>query len=195
MRDLIRRGLLSLLATSVLLTLSPSGLAQSTSTASTYNVEVIVFRNNGPREAGIDGTPPLRGAEESDTPAAAAQIGRFISATPAARLTLTGVRQKMAAGGYRILAHAGWTQTASSWGSRTGIPLETLGVAVPGLSGHFLLERGSLLHFGMNLRYEPDESTIHELSELRRVRFEERHYYDHPGIGVLAVVTSGAARP
>ena len=31
-----------------------------------------------------------------------------------------------------------------------------------------------------------------QLSELRRVRFEERHYYDHPGIGVIAVVTSGA---
>jgi len=191
MRDFIRRGLLGLLATTALLPFSTSASAQTAGAASTYHVEVIVFRNNGPREAGIDGTPPLRGAEESDTAPAAAQIGRLISATPAARLRLTGVRQKMAAGGYRILAHAGWTQTASSWGSRTGIPLETLGVAVPGLSGNFLLERGSLLHFGMNLRYEPDESTVHELSELRRVRFEERHYYDHPGIGVLAVITSG----
>ncbi len=191
MRDFIRRGLLGLLATTALLPFSTIASAQTAGAASTYHVEVIVFRNNGPREAGIDGTPPLRGAEESDTAPAAAQIGRFISATPAARLRLTGVRQKMAAGGYRILAHAGWTQTASSWGSRTGIPLETLGVAVPGLSGNFLLERGSLLHFGMNLRYEPDESTVHELSELRRVRFEERHYYDHPGLGVLAVITSG----
>ena len=192
MRDYLRRGLLWLLISLGPLTLSPIGLAQSTSTASTYTIEVIVFRNNGAREAGVDGTPPLRGAEESDTPSAAAQSGRFIAATPASRLRLAGLRQKMSAGGYRVLAHAGWTQTASSWGSRAGIPLETLGVAVPGLSGNFLLERGSLLHFGMNLRYEPDESTVHELSELRRVRFEERQYYDHPGIGVIAVVTSGA---
>jgi len=192
MRDYLRNGLLWLLIGLGSLTISPIGLAQSTSTASTYTVEVIVFRNNGPREAGVDGTPPLRGAEESETPPAAAQIGRFIAATPASRLRLAGLRQKMSAGGYRVLAHAGWTQTASSWGSRAGIPLETLGVAVPGLSGNFLLERGSLLHFGMNLRYEPDESTVHDLSELRRVRFEERHYYDHPGIGVIAVVTSGA---
>ncbi len=190
MRDFIRRGLACLLSSAGLLAFSPIGLAQPASTASAYTVEVIVFRNNGPREVGIGGTPPLRGAEESDTPPAAAQIGRFISATPAARLRLAGLRQKMSAGGYRILAHAGWAQTASSWGSRTGIPLETLGVAAPGLSGNFLLERGSLLHFGMNLRYQPDESTIHELSELRRVRFEERHYYDHPGIGVIAVITS-----
>ena len=194
MRDFIRGGLFWLLTSASLLALAPIGLAQPASSASAYTIEVIVFRNNGPREAGIGGTPPLRGAEESDTPPAAAQIGRYISATPAARLRLAGLRQKMSAGGYRILAHAGWTQTASSWGSRTGIPLETLGVAAPGLSGNFLLERGSLLHFGMNLRYQPDESTIHELSELRRVRFEERHYYDHPGIGVIAVDTS-AARP
>ena len=175
MRDFIRGGLFWLLTSASLLALAPIGLAQPASSASAYTIEVIVFRNNGPREAGIGGTPPLRGAEESDTPPAAAQIGRFISATPAARLRLAGLRQKMSAGGYRILAHAGWTQTASSWGSRTGIPLETLGVAAPGLSGNFLLERGSLLHFGMNLRYQPDESTLHELSELRRVRFEERH--------------------
>lgn len=194
MRDLIQRGSLWLLTALALLTLSPTAPAQTASTTSAYTVEVIVFRNTGPREAGIGGTPPLRSAEESDTPAVDAEVGRLLEVTPASRLRLTGLRQKMAAGRYRILAHTGWTQTASSWGSRAGIPLETIGLAVPGLSGNFLLERGSLLHFGMNLRYQPDDDTVHELSELRRIRFDERHYYDHPGIGVIAVINP-AARP
>lgn len=122
MRDFIRGGLFCLLTSASFLMLTPIAFSQSTSTAGAYTIEVIVFRNNGPREVGLGGTPPLRGAEESDTPPAAAQIGRFIAATPAARLRLAGLRQRMSAGGYRILAHAGWTQTASSWGSRTGIP-------------------------------------------------------------------------
>ena len=73
MRDFIRRGLVCLLSSAGLLAFSPIGLTQPASTASAYTVEVIVFRNNGPREVGIGGTPPLRGAEESDTPPAAAQ--------------------------------------------------------------------------------------------------------------------------
>lgn len=194
MRYLIQRGTLWLLTVAALLGLSPAASSQNANTASSYTIEVIVFRNNGSREAGVGGTPPLRSAEEADTPTAAVQVGRLISTTPASRLRLTGLRQKMAAGGYRILAHTGWTQTASSWGSRAGIPVETLGLAIPELSGNFLLERGSLLHFGMNLRYRPDDNTVHDLSELRRIRFDERHYYDHPGIGVLAVINS-AARP
>lgn len=160
--------------------------------ASLYNVEVVVFRMNGPRE-GERGAAPLRSAagESSnvETGGGIAQAARFVGPLPAAKLQLSGARQKLVAAGYRVLAHTGWTQTASSWGSRSGLPIARLGVQAPGLSGEFLLERGALLHLGMNLTYVTDAGVTHQLSEIRRVRFNEKNYYDHPGVAVIAVVT------
>jgi len=181
---------LVLLSLCLALGMTPTGQAQ-TAGASTYNIEVIVFRNTGAREAAGELRGRLADANESDSAIENPQIGRLISTRPASRLQLAGVRERLAASGYRVLAHAGWTQTASTWGTRVGIPIDSLGIAVPGLSGFFLLERGSLLHFGMNLRYAVDAGAPHELNELRRVRFNERHYYDHPGLGVIALVTPG----
>ena len=94
-----------------------------------------------------------------------------------------------AATGAEVLAHAGAAQTASSWGSRSGLTIERVGVQSPGLSGVFLLERGSLLHFGMNLKFTADNGATWQLSEIRRIRLNEKNYYDNPGLGVIAVVT------
>ena len=66
-----------------------------------------------------------------------------------------------------------------------------MGIDVPGLSGSFQLERGSLLHFGMTLRHASNGNHAAQLNEIRRIRFNERNYYDHPAIGVIAVVTPG----
>ncbi|MEY2624890.1 MAG: hypothetical protein RL412_665 [Pseudomonadota bacterium] len=166
-----------------------SSHAQGTG-ASTYQVEVIIFRTNGAREGEPGAAPPR--AASGDAASGAAQVARYLGPLPAAKLQLSGARQKLAASGYRVLAHTGWTQTASTWGSRNGLPVDQLGLQVPGLSGSFLLERGSLLHFGMNLRYAPAEGgAAQQMNELRRIRFNEKNYYDHPGIGVIAVVTPG----
>ena len=85
-----------------------------------------------------------------------------------------------------VLMLLGWW-----WGriGRRGLPIERIGVQSPGLSGVFLLERGSLLHFGMNLKFTADNGATWQLSEIRRVRLNEKNYYDNPGLGVIAVVT------
>ena len=166
---------------------APAGAAS----AAAYNVEVIVFRGTGPREEG-GGAPPTRSARDADSASGTAQAARFLKPLPTSALQLSGARQRLATGGYKVLAHAGWTQTASSWGSRSGLPIDRVGIQSPGLSGVFLLERGSLLHFGMNLRYAPEGGAAHQMNELRRIRFNEKNYYDHPGIGVIAVVTPGS---
>jgi hypothetical protein len=188
-RSAILSALLALLA----LLAAPVVSAQSVG-ASVYNVEVIIFRMSGPREGESGVAPPRTASGESTAGSAGGvtQAARFVSMLPAARLQLTGARQRLATAGYRVLAHTGWAQTASSWGSRSGLPLERLGIAVPGLSGSFFLERGALLHLGMNLRYVTETGAVHPLSEIRRVRFNEKNYYDHPGIAVIAVVTPGA---
>ncbi|NBO73444.1 MAG: hypothetical protein EBV76_08715 [Gammaproteobacteria bacterium] len=167
---------------------SPLAITQGAA-ASTYNVEVLIFRMNGPRE-GEPGAAAARSAS-GDSAQGATQVARYVGALPAAKLQLAGARQKLAGAGYRVLAHTGWTQTASSWGSRNGLAVERVGLQVPGLSGQFLLERGSLLHFGMNLRYTPEGGAALQMSEIRRIRFNEKNYYDHPGLGMVAVITPG----
>lgn len=169
-----------------------SGEAPAQTAATLYNIEVLVFRMSGPRE-GEAGAAPLRSAAgesaSTDTAGGVSQAASFVGVLPASGLQLAGARQKLAAAGYRVLAHAGWTQTASSWGSRSGLPVAQLGIQASGLGGEFLLERGSLLHFGMNLTYAAEGGVTHQLSEIRRVRFNEKNYYDHPGLAVIAVVT------
>ncbi len=172
----------------ILLSASPQALTQGAA-ASTYNVEVLIFRLIGPHE-GEPGAAAARSAS-GDSAQGATQVARYVGAPPAAKLQLAGARQKLAGAGYRVLAHSGWTQTASSWGSRSGLAVERVGLQVPGLSGQFLLERGSLLHFGMILRYTPESGAPLQMSEIRRVRFNEKNYYDHPGLGVIAVITPG----
>ena len=153
-----------------------------------YSVEVIVFRAPGGISDAAPSAAPSRGA--SDT--AGTQVARFIGPLAGGRMQLGGTREKLTRGGYRILAHTGWVQTAASWGApRSGLPLERLGIDVPGLSGSFQLERGSLLHFGMTLRHASNGNPAAQLNEIRRIRFNERNYYDHPAIGVIAVVTPG----
>ena len=172
----------------LVLVASPPAITQG-AVASTYNIEVLIFRMNGPRE-GEPGAAAARSAS-GDSAQGATQVARYVGALPATKLQLAGARQKLAGAGYRVLAHTGWTQTASSWGSRNGLAVERVGLQVPGLSGQFLLERGSLLHFGMNLRYTPEGGAALQMSEIRRIRFNEKNYYDHPGLGVVAVITPG----
>ncbi len=96
------------------------------------------------------------------------------------------------------MAHVAWSQTASAWGSRAGFALQRLGIDVPGMTGTIVLERGQYLHLGMTLAYAPASSpaglgaapgTTFTLNEGRRVRFNERTYFDHPAFGVIALVT------
>lgn len=178
------RALLAL-TLALVLSLPTPALGQSANT--TYRVEVLVFRNAGPREE-TGGAPALRAADP-DRASGSPLVARYAGPLPADQWQLSGLRERLNQTGYRVLAHGGWLQTPSSWGSRAGLPLETLGIRAAGLTGQFFLERGSLLHLGMNLRYSSENGATHELSEIRRIRFNERHYFDHPGLGVIAVVT------
>jgi hypothetical protein len=161
-----------------------------------YNIEIIVFRVVGGPGASEDWTaaaprPPRAAEGGGEAAVGAAVVGRFVAATSEAQLQLGDMRARLAASGaYQPLAHVGWSQTASSWGSRAGFTLQRLGVNVPGLSGLIYLERGSYLHLGAALKYSPAAGgPSFELGELRRIRFYEKNYYDHPAFGVIAVVT------
>jgi hypothetical protein len=157
-----------------------------------YRVEIIVFRATGGPGASEDwatsATKSARGPANDGERGGAAQVGRFVGRIPAAELQLGDLRAKLASSGaWQPLAHVGWMQTASSWGSRAGFNTAQLGLNVPGLSGVVYLERGTYLHLGFGLRYAGAATYV--LNESRRVKFYERNYYDHPAFGVIALVT------
>jgi hypothetical protein len=175
-----------------------------------YNIEIIVFRaaaalggaETWSAEAGARGI--IAG---DDSTSGSAQVGHFVALLPASVWQLTELENRLRASGtYVPVAHAAWSQTASSWGTRAGFALQRLGLNVPGLSGTVFLERGQFLHLGVSLTYAmpspppglgaaPD--TPFTLNESRRVRFYERSYFDHPAFGVIALVTpaQGARAP
>jgi hypothetical protein len=108
---------------------------------------------------------------------------------PSSRLRLGPLANRLnSTAGYRVIAHAAWVQTASAWGSRVGVPVQDIGLSTEGLTGVLHLERGQFLHLGMNLTLTGPGGTW-RMNELRRVRFNERQYFDHPAFGVIAVVS------
>ena len=166
-----------------------------------YNVEIIVFRS---AEAGggaenWSAEVDARSVAGDESASGALQVGHFVAALPGSAWQLGELETRLrASGAYVPVAHAAWSQTASSWGTHAGFSLQRLGINVAGLSGNVLLERGQFLHLGVSLTYAmpnpppglgaaPD--TPFTINESRRVRFYERSYFDHPAFGVIAMVT------
>jgi hypothetical protein len=190
-----------------------------------YNVEVLIFRANSTlgspenwsAEAAQAPAVPLaadgeNGAPASDSVAATGAVAggapgtRFVRALTPAEFQLTDLETRIKSSGtYAAVAHIGWAQTASPWGSHDSMSLQQLGLNNPLLAGTVTLQRGEFLHLGfaltMTIANPPAglgaaPQTTFVLSENQRVKFYERNYYDAPAFGVIALVTpaQGARR-
>lgn len=175
-------------------------------TVPAYNIELVIFRattalggaENWAAESGAKSFSNDSSADEAGANTDQ-QVGRFIQMLPESQYQLTDIEKRLrASAGYAPIAHVAWSQTASAWGSRAGFPLQRLGIDVPELTGTVVLELGQYLHLGMTLAYTPANpppglgaapGTTFTLNDGRRVRFNERTYFDHPAFGVIAVVT------
>jgi len=157
-----------------------------------YRVELLVFRvttpPNGEDWSASPGYRGFGGNPAGATDAPAADAPDVVKRYGPDRYQLGGTAAKLRASGtYQPVAHAAWLQTATPWGRHAGIDLAALGIRVPELSGTVYLERGTLLHLGLDLRL--GTAPVYQLGELRRVKFNERHYFDHPAFGAIAVVS------
>jgi hypothetical protein len=153
-----------------------------------YRVEVIVFRQNQSPGGAEDYSAPPEGRGFGDRRDVGGVAPTLVRMLEDSELQLGGIAQKLRSGGaVQVLAHKGWIQSATAWGRHTGLPIETFGIEVPNLRGSFYLERGDLLHFGAYLQY--GASPLYVLSELRKVRFNEKHYLDNPAFGVVVQVS------
>jgi hypothetical protein len=175
-RFISRSAVLCLGALAVLGTVAVAQQGQ----VSRYTVEIVVFRSAG---AGDEDFAARTGAVDASTGG--------LGSTPSSQRRLSDTAEHLrAAGGYRVLAHTAWSQAAAPWNSRRGISAAQLGLASAGFTGNVFLERGQFLHLGFDLHLA-DGTKTYTLSEVRRIKPNERNYFDHPAIGVIALVTSG----
>ena len=154
-----------------------------------YRVELLVFRATTP-PSGEDwnAAPGFRGFSGDPAAQGGAVLPSVITIYTADRYQLGGMAAKLrASGAFQTVAHAAWLQTATPWGRHGGIDLADLGIKSPALSGTVYLERGTLLHLGLDLRL--DSGPTYHLSELRRVKFNDKQYFDHPAFGAIAIVS------
>lgn len=112
-------------------------------------------------------------------------------AGPAMPLVLEGVARRLDTRGYRLLWHHAWVQTPVDG---RGPDLATLGAfgrgaTAPGLTGNISLTAGRFLHLGMDLELRSEFGLEAVLHQQRRIRPRTDQYFDHPHIGVVAVVT------
>lgn len=173
-----------------------------------YQVEVVIFAQ--PAGTSVE-LPPLREApatEPEPRPGAAsepemlpapgvptelAEMGPILPigvSSSAAPRQLDAVARRLNTGGYRLLWHQAWVQPALG---REGLDLATLaalgqGQAAPELSGTIRLSAGRFLHLGMAIELESEHGLEATLQQERRVRLGDEHYFDHPHIGIIAVI-------
>jgi hypothetical protein len=193
---ILLRATAGLLAALVLARATPlqaaSTAAPSTPAAGSgaYQVEMVIFRA-ADAPAGEDLSVPAEGRgfnRQIDTTSTPPPVYRSLEAS---QMQLGAIASKLrASGSWRVLAHAGWVQGATDWPKHSGVTLEQLGISVPGLSGSVFVERGQFLHLGFDLHL--GENPTWSLSELRKIRFNEKNYFDHPAFGVIAIVSPAA---
>lgn len=151
-------------------------------TAARYSVEIVVFRQPGL-------APPA--AAVMTVPRAQAPAGR-VDVLPASEWQLGNVEGGLKrSAGYRVLGHAAWAAAVPANGALTARVEDVLPGS--GLSGAVVVQRGQYLFLRVELDYATPEGRVYQLRERRRVKFNERHYFDHPAIGVIAVVSPAVA--
>ena len=172
---------------------TPAAPASATSAnGGAYQVEIVIFKAaSTPAGEDLGANAEGRGFNrQPDTGATPPALYRTLEAS---QMQLGGVVSRLRANGnWRVLAHAGWVQGATDWPRHAGLSLDQLGINVPGLSGSVYVERGQFLHLGFNLKL--GDNPAWSLSELRKIRFNEKNYFDHPGFGVIAIVSPARAQ-
>ena len=162
--------------------------AGATANTSAYQVEVVIFRSTTPpANEDLSAAPEGRGFEGSQ--AQDVTPPSLLRKLDPSQMQLGALAARLrSSGGWQVLAHAGWIQTATDWPHHGALDLADLGLSAPDLHGSIYLERGQqYLHLGVDLHLggEPGWS----LRELRKIKYNEKNYFDHPGFGVIAIVS------
>jgi len=145
-----------------------------------YLVEILVFRQPGtlPQPMPVAALTPVT------------TIAGRVELLPESAWQLGAAEQALARqGGYELLAHSAWAAIVPQNGRTTARLDDVLKEGAP-LAGSVALQRSQYLFLGIDIDYQAAPGVTFGLREKRRVKFGERHYFDHPAFGVIAQVTS-----
>jgi hypothetical protein len=208
MRSISTRLAQCLIAALAVAALGPvSAQPPATPGLQTYEVELVIFRISGgntTEQLAVDGAGPALslGVEDGEPTPSAGEVAAPIQVAPAgfpvlpaAKFKLTPLEETLRRSrNYQPIAHIGWTQPGYPRNAAQFLPLDALVDPASGLKGQVALSRGRYLHLTLDLAFEPvvsagDTSQRVVMRTTRRMRSNERHYIDHPRLGVIAIVT------
>lgn len=166
----------------------------ATQSSNVYEVEVVVFENR---------TPDLDGGELwKREPGKSADTETIDAVTagekpPADSLLSPAAATLEKSGQHHVLAHLRWQQSAET--KSLSQPVKIIN-AESGLDGtlRFYLSRYLLVDVNLMLKEvttggifggADKEGLVYRLSERRRVKLSETHYFDHPRFGALVRVS------
>lgn len=155
-----------------------------------YEVEVLVFETLLPELEGSELWTRLELPADAAASAKAEDLGTA-SGFAAAAAAL------QADGRYRVLLQKRWVQNADAKSNVPAVSLTTVNRELDGIL-RFYLSR--FLHLELNASFQPQAATIgsdaapsYVISEQRRIKSNEVHYFDHPKFGVLVKVSPAPA--
>ena len=171
-------------------------------------LEMVVFAQLDPEASTEDilVTPPdLPPARTYPAPIRLPDAGPVSPQTPPGVVALT--RAQYALGGiwvamrrsaeYRPLAHFAWAMPAEWKGEAIPLRLSTLAAIALPFSGLVSLEEDRFVQLTLDVRMPADQAGKGEyrLTERRRLRLGEVHYFDHPRFGVIVRLFRYRPRP
>ena len=178
-RPLSRRAFLAAIAAAAAGAPARARAAELPSGSARYLVEMLVFRQPEPLPKPMPAAPL----------ASVTTIPGRVELLPDSVWQLAAAEQALAhRDGYPVLAHAAWAAIVPPNG-RTTARLEDLLPGGTPLAGSVALQRSQYLFLGVEIDYQAAAGVSYGLREKRRVKFGERHYFDHPAFGVIAQVT------
>ena len=149
-----------------LMLLAMIGAAPAAYAKGNYHVEVVIFKQLG-------SSPGSRPPSFYDLPS-------YSSTWQSKNVYLNTYANKMRRSGkYEILTHTSWGQKSASYNGSAAKRL-----TANGLSGYIKVFAKQLLITDVKLSFEG-----HTLSERRRLKLNEVHYFDNSGFGVLMRVS------
>jgi len=179
-----------------------------------YDVELVIFRVNNPsgttedwalEEARAKTTLPQNAESEENTPPSAEPAPpaavpptaessvQPLAGGPTKLTSIEAALRKNRA--YTPIAHIGWTQPGFAINNPRPLALETLLPTEAAITGTSSLVRGRYLHLSLELTWmSPIDGKRYVLREQRRMRSGDKHYFDHPHFGVIALITPKEGR-
>jgi hypothetical protein len=163
--------------------------AAPTEKESTYEIEMVVFENRlsdliGDELLVRDADARIRKLESAITPEAAVSAPYLVP-------VITRLLEQD--GSYRVLAHQHWQQTIDA--KTIAKPVQVVAVNPAELEGMVRFFMSRHLHLDVNLLFrqratglDTGENLVYRLSEQRKLKSQETHYFDHPKLGVLVRV-------